>query len=205
MTDDNDRMEVDDIDVEANPSPGESIFDQFQPEQAVAVRGPDGLAMDKDPPWTFHDALPPPLTPKTMACLAQPADPAMGRHTPLPKCRYYKRQRHLSPRTPDLALIERYCTEPTQRGLNGACMILKDSAVFQCELRDPFDPSAELVLDAIDSEKIQIGEQRLIDEGRDGPIEDARKVVGYRMFKTADDVAEGRTEVSEEDFTEVSD
>jgi hypothetical protein len=205
VADEKERMTVDDIETEANPSPGESIFDQFQPEQALAVKGPDGLAVDKDPPWTFHDALPPPLTPKTMACLAQPKDDDIGRTEALVKCRYYKRQRHLSPRTPDVALIDRFCAHPEQRGLNGACMLLKDAAIFQCEFREPADPSAELILDAIDVQKIEIGEQRLIDEGRTGPIDEGKKVVGYRMFKTMEDLDEGRTTLAEEDYSEVKD
>jgi hypothetical protein len=84
-------------------------------------------------------------------------------------------------------------------------MLLKDAAIFQCEFRDPPDPSAELILDAIDTEKIQIGEQRLIDENRTGPIEEGRKVVGYRMFKTVEDLDEGRTTVPEDEYSEVQD
>jgi hypothetical protein len=205
-----DDLLVDDI-AHAEPEKGDSVFDQFVPDQVVAVQGPDGLPMDRDPAHSFEDSLPPPLTPQTMVCLPQTADPENGRTEDLPACAYYRRQRYSSSSTPGATQIDRYCTHPSQRGLNGACTILRDSAIYQCELRDPPDQASYAVLEAIDSIKIAQGIERLkveadkrkaIDDGKaaiaaDGKAEPARR---YRMFRTRDDVEAGRRVLDADDF-----
>ncbi|MFA4971406.1 MAG: hypothetical protein WC683_02250 [bacterium] len=189
-----------------SPTPGGSIFEQFRPAQPEYRDGPDGMPIEKDPPWTFSQALPPPLCPQTFSCLEQEPDPKKGRLTRLGKCRFYKRQRVISPDIPDLALIERFCTVEALRGINGAAMCLKDSAIFDCEFRDPPDPAATNVLDAIDAEKIEIGKARVIVEGAgSGDREAPRKIKGYRMFKTKEDVEAGKKVLDKDEFQEVTD
>jgi len=187
-----------------SPVPGGSIFDQFQPAQPEFKDGPDGLPVEKDPPWSFSQALPPPLAPQTLSCLAQEVDVGAGRHVALPRCRYYKRQRVLSPDIPDLAQIERFCTIESLRGINGAAMCLKDCAILNCEFRDPPDPAAEIMLDAIDKVKIEIGKERVATEGHagDGKV-GPRKLKGFRMFKTLEDVANKKTTLNDDEFSEV--
>lgn len=200
----------DDI-AQLDPEKGDSVFDQFSPERALAVEGPDGLAMDRDPPHSYDDALPPPLTPQTMNCLAQPADEAAGRPMPLPECKWYKRQRYSSASTPGATQIDRYCTHPSQRGLNGACTILRDAAIYQCELRIPGDPAGVIVLDAIDDSKIQMGIARLaaeaskrqaIEAGEEAVRDRGKPGVArrYRMFRTPEDVKAGRTVLNPDDY-----
>ncbi|MHC4617148.1 MAG: hypothetical protein ACYTEQ_05275 [Planctomycetota bacterium] len=194
------RMSVGDV-ADADAAPGESVFDQMPENQPVAFMSKDGLPVEKDPPWNFSDALPPPLAPETMCCLDQEPNPDAGRHVSVPRCRWYARQRYATPKLPGIAVIDRFCAAPPMRGLNGAALVLKDCAMFQCEFRDPVDPAAQITLDAIDSDKIAIGKQRMETEG----IAGGKYVVGYRMFKTTKDVEEERTVLEEEDFSEVSD
>lgn len=199
--------EADDAETElGSPTPGGSIFDQFQPAQPEYRDGADGMPVEKDPPWSYNQALPPPLAPATLSCLAQDPDPKNGRHARLEKCRYYKRQRVLAPDIPDLSQIERFCIVESLRGINGAALCLKDSAILNCEFRDPPDPAASIMLDAIDDLKIAIGKERVESEGhagdgRTGP----RRVKGYRIFKTPEDLAQKKTTLNEDEFTEVDD
>lgn len=199
------KNEIEEQDVdEANPHPGRKFLDQFKPRKITVISGPDGLPVEKDPPWRHQDAIPPPLAPMTMACLAQPRDARIGRLVDIPKCRYYRRQRTTATEIPGATTIDRYCMHPAMRGLNGAAMAVGDCAIFNCELRDPVDPATEPILDSIDNEKISLGEKRLETEGYLAAEED-RRTVGYRMFRTEEDVKEGRTTVDEEDYSEISD
>lgn len=204
------ELVIEDV-AELDPEKGDSVFDQFEPEQAVAVVGPDGLPMDRDPAHSFDDALPPPLTPQTMACLAQVANDKLGRTNDLPACRWYKRQRYTSSSTPGATQIDRYCTHPSQRGLNGACTILRDAAIYQCELRIPPDPAATKVLEAIDAIKIAQGLARLeVEADKRKAIEDGQAALEtevqaeparrYRMFRTQEDVEVGRTTLDADDY-----
>ena len=115
----------------------------------------------------------------------------------LGKCDYYKRQRVHSPMTPDRPLIQRFCCHPSLRGINGAALVIDDAGIFECEFRGPPNPHASAVLDAIDDDKIEKGSARLDFEKRTG------KTKGYRMFRTPEDVASGRTVLDEGDQTVV--
>lgn len=158
-------------DVEGHPRPSDSVFAAFPTTEPAIVLDPaDGMPREADVPWTFQDALAPPLTPETLVCMKQSAD--------LPHCRYYKRQLALDPEL-DRPIIMRWCTCPALRGTNGSALSLRDSAMPHCELRDPKDPKSTDLLDKIDDEKIKLGQNREY----------------FQMFKTPEDVRLGRTKV----------
>lgn len=177
------------------PVPGEALTENFEPYAYTTTIGPDGLPVEDTPPWQSADSAPIPLTPETVQCLPQ----GPGKYTPkgLAACIHYRRQRVHNPQAPDRPIIMRFCTHPALRGINGACLSLDDSGVFECEFRDPLDPRATLVLDLLDHHKIKLGRERLQNEVNTG------KVHGFRMFRTLEDVALGRTVLSDEDMQEV--
>lgn len=188
---------------EQAPSVSACVFDQFDPPPPKLIMGPDGLPVEKDPPWSHRDALPPPLTPETLNCMKQPPDPKNGRFVELGRCIHYRRQRVNDIDCPDRPIINRMCCAPEMRGINGASMVIRDACVFDCELRIPPDPKAEFILDAIDAEKIDIGRERMdLAAGKDGG---GRRHRGYRIFRTDKEAQEGKTMLAENEFTEISD
>jgi len=202
-------------DMLGGPRPGDAVTDAFEPYPPQLKIGHDGLPVEVDPPWTPKQAAPIPLSPKTMCCLEQPdvMVPGRGRKVqdakgiwvrekelgPLPKCEFYKRQRVHDAMTPDRPLLQRFCTHPSLRGINGASLVLDDAGIFNCELRSPTNPQDTLVLDEIDSRIIAKGEARVEFEKRTG------KTKGYRMFRTPEDVAAGRHTLDEGDEMVVDD
>jgi hypothetical protein len=187
-----DEPEIKDLEELGAPVPGDSMTDNFEPYAYTMVEGPDGLPVEDTPPWQSADSAPIPLTPETVQCLPQKP----GKHTPegLPACSHYKRQRVHNPTAPDRPIIQRFCTHPSLRGINGACLSLDDAGVFECEFRDPIDPRAKLVLDMLDHHKIKLGRERLQNEVKTG------KVHGFRLFRTPEDVAAGRFTLSDDDI-----
>ena len=177
-----------------NPVPGEVFTENYNPYEYTMTDGPDGLPIESTPPWQSQDTAPIPMTPETLACLRQAKD-AFNKWE-LPQCEFYKRQRVHNPTAPDRPFIQRFCTNPSLRGINGAALSLDDAGIFDCEFRHPENARATPTLDAIDARKIDLGRKRLIGEAKTG------KVVGYRMFRTPEDVAAGRTMLEEDDSTE---
>jgi len=189
-----DQNEPKNLEELGSPVPGEAFTEQYNPYDYTLTEGPDGLPVEATPPWQSQDTAPIPLTPETVTCLPQPKD--AWADEALPACRFYKRQRVHNPQAPDRAIVQRFCTAPELRGINGACMSMDDAGMFDCEFRDPPHPRARVVLDRIDYIKIQLGRERLVEERKSG------KVHGYRMFRTPEDVAAGRYVVDEGDHTE---
>ena len=181
------------------PTPGETFTENFDPYQYTLVEGPDGMPVEATPPWQSQDTAPIPLTPETVACLPQGADEftkRAGIEGGLPVCSFYKRQRVHNPQAPERPIIQRFCTCPSLRGINGACMSLDDAGIFDCEFREPPHPKATPTLDRIDHDKITLGRERLKHERATG------KVHGYRLFRTPEDVAAGRYVLDEGDTSD---
>ena len=193
--DDTREAEIDNLEVEGGPSPGDAMVENFEPYAYTMKIGPDGLPVEDTPPWQSADTAPIPLTPETVQCLPQPP----GHFTPegVSACRYYKRQRVHNPRAPDKPILNRLCTHDAVRGMNGACMVLDDAGIFECELRDPPDPRSKMVLDLIDHHKMLLGRKRLEQEVATGSVH------GYRLFRTKEDVDAGRFTLEENDVSVV--
>lgn len=177
------------------PVPGQSLTEQYNPYDYTYTAGPDGMPVEALPPYQSQDAAPIPLTPETVMCLPQSKD-AWLKDDVLPTCRYYKRQRVHNPQAPDRPMIQRFCTHPQLRGINGAALVLDDAGIFECEFRAPPHPRTVPILDRIDSELIKKGRVRLEQERKTG------KVHGYRLFRTLEDVKQGRFVLDENDTSE---
>jgi hypothetical protein len=191
----------DDVDEDGHelgsPSPGEVFTDDFNPYEPVMIEGADGMPVEQDPPWSSEDAAPIPLTPQTVACLAQPK--SHWNLDGVSACRHYRRQRVHNPKAPDRPMIQRFCCHPFLRGINGACLSLDDAGIFECEFRTPEDKRAILVLNGIDSVKVRKGQERLVQEKKTG------KTHGYRLFRTPEDVKAGRFVLDENDTSSSGD
>jgi hypothetical protein len=181
--------------LDPRPRPGDSFFEQYQPSRPELRTAADGMPVEIDPPWSVQDAMPPPLCPETFACMAQPAH---GQTREVQRCDYYVRQRVNAPDAPDRPLIQRFCTHPGLRGLNGAALALSDAAIFECELREPPDPRAREVLDAIDGIITAKGRERIDFTSKTG------KVKGYPIFRTPEDVKAGRLVADESQAVVIS-
>ena len=173
-----------------SPVPGE-VFTEYNPYDYTMTIGPDGLPVEDMPPWQSQDAAPIPLTPETMHCL--PQDKSAWDRDGLPACKYYKRQRVHNPQAPERPMIQRFCTHQSLRGINGAALTLDDAGIFDCEFRFPPSTRASVILDRIDSNKIVLGRERLVQEAS------GKGIAGFRMFRTPEDVAAGRYVLDEDD------
>lgn len=181
------------------PTPGETFTENFNPYEYTLVEGPDGMPVEATPPWQSQDTAPIPLTPETVACLPQPPDEwckQAGLPEGLPVCTHYKRQRVHNPQAPERPIIQRFCTRPELRGINGACMSLDDAGIFDCEFRDPPHPKSKPMLDRIDHDKVKLGRERLVHERKTGAVH------GYRLFRTPEDVKAGRYVLDENDTSD---
>ncbi len=153
--------------------PGESVFDAFQPEVDVWGTGPDGLpaAIEKD----TGDG-PYPFLPENLVCMKQDSAET---------CIYYKRQLVPLGVHHDQRQVDRWCTHPSQRALNGAALNLSESAMFACELRDPPHPESVKLLDDGDAKRLSTAT---------GPKKH------WRLFRTPEEAAAGVTELGENDY-----
>jgi hypothetical protein len=113
--------------------------------------------------------------------MAQPV--REGRTEALPSCKHYARQKGVDETIP-VYITMRWCTHGCMRSLSGAALSLRDTAMIACELREPRDPCTDALLDKDDEKRVKLGGKR----------------VGYRLYKTPEDVAAGKTSLSEEEW-----
>jgi len=162
---------------EENNSPGESVFDAYQPNEIQYVIDEDGFPTDHDPPGE-SDVLP--LTPENMCCMAQPAKPGVEA---LPRCEHYVRQLVPIQDINNRKIMRRMCSHPMFKTLSGAGYDLTDSAVFACEARVPPDPTSLAVMDARDART----EKR------------SQNPKKFRLFRTEEEAKAGKHTLAEDE------
>jgi len=74
------------------------------------------------------------------------------------RCVYYARQRfgnddQPNPREEGHNIIFRFCTHPARRSIGGAAMSLRNEAIYDCDLREPYGKCDSAWLDAHDKRK----------------------------------------------------
>jgi hypothetical protein len=124
-------MQNDDEDLEIDPEseanfPGESAFDAFQPEPIQMSKDEEGFPVEHDPPG---DPSVRSLTPANLCCMKQD-DGTLD-------CKWYARQLVELKDLGGHKYMNRICTHTAFKTLSGAGLILSDSAVFACSMRDP--------------------------------------------------------------------
>jgi hypothetical protein len=100
-----------------------------------------------------------PLSPENLVCMP---DTTTGR----PVCRFYRRQLTQLSENPEARLLVRLCTARIGVAASGDSergdfMMLTDTAMWACELREPRDRRSEELLDKFDTEKVAAGRSRV--------------------------------------------
>jgi hypothetical protein len=82
--------------------------------------------------------------------------------------------------------MRRLCVHPAYKSLSGAGFEVSDSAVYACELREPFDILGSKEMDARDKRTMRRGESNL----------------HYRMFRTPEEAVAGKHTLSVDENVE---
>jgi hypothetical protein len=156
------------------PTPGLSVYESFDPTPDMWANGADGLPV---PLEEDRGDGPYPFKPENLVCIRQDDG--------TPACSFYKRQLVPLGEHHDQRWVDRWCTHPCMRGLNGASLNLSESAMFACELREPPHLASIRLLDEGDAKRI---------EAASGP----KKF--WPMFQTPEQSAAGVTTLGENDY-----